>query len=154
MSFKPSQFREVIRSTLFDFDPRLCTPAAIELLMLTAAAESHLGRYLYQDDGDPEIENNLALGVFQMEAFTYRDIRDRVILRKYPGLPVQDAADLITDLRLAIVAARMKYWSIPKALPGAEDVMSLARYWKRYYNTWMGAGTIRGAMEKYRRYCL
>lgn len=153
MSYNQSQLREVIRIVLTGFDPRVYSASAVEQLMFTCAAESNFGEYLYQDDGDPEIESNLALGLFQMEAFTFNDIQDRVIMRRYPEWERRKPIELITDLRLAIIMARMKYWSVPSPLPAADNVMGMARYWKRHYNTWMGAGTIKGGIEKYERYC-
>ena len=153
MSFNPKQFREVICCTLADFGEKYSTDAAIELLMMTAAAESDLGSYLYQDDGDAEIEQELALGVFQVESMTFYDVLKRVIQSRYPGFPCHTFTDLITDIRLGIVIARFKYWSIPEALPRADNVRGLARYYKRYYNTPNGKARTGDVIRKYEQLC-
>jgi hypothetical protein len=40
----------------------------------------------------------------------------------------------------------------PKAIPDYKDIELLARYWKRYWNSELGAGTIEGAIKKYNKY--
>ena len=47
---------------------------------------------------------------------------------------------LITDLRYACAMARIKYWRVP--FPISPDIEDQAAYWKRIYNTPLGAGTI------------
>ena len=64
MSIDAQQFREeIVRPVLEHLDaadPGIDSPNAEELLMLTAATESQLGRYLRQVRGP-------AIGVFQVE---------------------------------------------------------------------------------------
>jgi len=153
MPFNPDQFREVIRCTLTDFDEKVVSTAAIELLMMTAAQESHLGSYLYQDDGDVHIETGLALGPMGIEKATYYDIVKRVIIPRYPSFATQTHVDLITDLRLSIIVARMKYWSFPEPLPSPDNVKGLARYYKQYYNTYKGKARIGDVIRNYETYC-
>ena len=47
--------------------------------------------------------------------------------------------------------ARIHYLRVPEALPAADDVVGLAAYWKRYYNTELGAGTVEKFVESYQR---
>jgi len=75
--------RELISRVLEQLD--LYSRDAVELLMLTAAAESNLGEYLRQVGRGP------ALGIFQMEPSTETDIwynylryRSELALRMYP----------------------------------------------------------------------
>ncbi|WP_143596421.1 hypothetical protein [Tistlia consotensis] len=43
---------------------------------------------------------------------------------------------------LACAVARLKYWTVPKALPAAGAWRDLAAYWKQWFNTAAGAGTV------------
>ena len=74
MSFDARQFREcIIRPTLRALEPEIPhSLVAEELLMLTAAHESHLGTYLKQKGGP-------ALGIYQMEPATYRDLHENFL---------------------------------------------------------------------------
>ena len=65
MGINKDQFRDLIRRTLKDIT--LYSEDAVDLLMMTAAAESNLGEYLRQINGP-------ALGAFQMEPGTHDDI--------------------------------------------------------------------------------
>lgn len=136
----PKQFRVlVIRQPLQAVN--LWSPEAEELLMGTAAQESRLGTYIKQVGDGP------ALGIFQMEPATHNDIWDNFLayreqmisrLRKYiSGIP----EDMITDMRHAVIMARLQYYRRPEPLPAASDLHGLADYWKQHYNTPQGAGT-------------
>lgn len=125
--------------TLLEMD----SPAARALLLGTAAQESGLGHYLRQVGGGP------ALGAFQMEPATYRDIwrnfldyqpklKARLALR-WPVEP--EPEEMMTDLLLAAVMCRLHYRRVKAPLPKADDLPGLARYWKMHYNTPMGAGS-------------
>lgn len=119
------------------------SPEARALLLGTAAQESRLGHYLRQVGG------GTALGVFQMEPATYRDIwrnfidhhpviKERLAVR-WPVEPKPE--EMVTDLLLAAVMCRLHYRRVTAPIPKADDITGLARYWKRFYNTPMGAGT-------------
>lgn len=154
MSFNPSQFREVIKCALHSLDPNLYSLNSRELLMLTCAAESNFGTYLYQDDGDPEIETNLAAGPMQIEPPTCKDIVYRVIIKRYPFFKPVKAYDLIWDIKSSIIIARCKYLPFRQPLPDHENIKGMAKYYKRYYNTAQGKSTIDRTVRKYREYCL
>jgi len=110
------------------------------LLQGTAAIESHLGTYVVQENGP-------ALGAFQMEPFTYRDIFHRgteydknhgtSFMTKFQGV---DAGAMVYNFRLAVQMARMKYWLLPSRLPPTNRD-SMWAYYKQYYNTPLGAAT-------------
>lgn len=149
MSFNKDQFRDLIERALIAYDPKLCVDAAINLLLGTAAQESHFGKYLRQVGGGP------ALGVFQMEPATFIWLRDHYVSRppfNMTHLAERVAEELVWDLRLATLMARLRYRIVPAALPGANDVFSLAQYWKKYYNTIYGAGTIEEFVMNYQRF--
>lgn len=152
MPINKTQLRDIITRTLKQVD--MYSPAAVELLMLTAAQESRCGDYIRQTKGP-------AIGVFQMEPATYNDMWHRVIPRedglqdkilKAINCTMQPPAERMEwDLKLAIIMARIKYKSILAALPQANDLSGLAAYYKRYYNTELGAATVEEAMEAYKK---
>lgn len=155
MSFKPSHFREcIVIPTLEYLD--LYSPDAVELLMGTAAQESQLGVFLKQIKGP-------ALGVYQMEPATYKDIMDN-FLRYKPDLQVKvlelsGAFPLWPDeikgnLYVATALARVHYLRVSTPLPDAKDIVGMARYWKNYYNTSKGRGTTFEFVRNYKRYVL
>lgn len=144
-------FREkTIRPTLEDVSAESGVPlagtAAEELLLGTALHESGGLRYREQLRGP-------ALGLFQVEPFTHDDMWRYLDARK-PALaktirtfftPAGDkieAALLRADDGYAVIMARVKYLSVPAALPPAGDLAAQAAYWKKYYNTPLGKGTV------------
>lgn len=141
MSYNKEQFRDLIGRVLKDYD--LHSEAAVNLLMGTAAVESNFGTYLRQIRGP-------ALSAFQIEPATYLWLADKY-WKQFPiGKSVED---LEWDLRLAILVARLKYLSIPEPLPQPNDLSGMARYWKKYYNTHLGAGTEAQFITAYKKYC-
>ncbi|MBF0261872.1 MAG: hypothetical protein HQL97_08580 [Magnetococcales bacterium] len=147
------QFREyVVRPALAIV--AMDSPAAVALVMGTAAQESGMGRHLRQVGGGP------ALGVFQMEPATYRDIWDHFLNHQpgilgrlhdwWPSPPLPER--MITDLMLAAVMCRIHYRRVREPLPAADDLPGLARYWKKHYNTPLGAGTEAEFIDNWHRH--
>ena len=126
---------------------------AVNLLIGTAAQESHLGRYRKQLGGGP------ALGIFQMEPATFDDIVKNY-LRYKPELAARiervarisrfKAEDLENNDLLATCMARVHYLRVREAIPS--DLEGWARYWKRYYNTPLGKGTEEEFIANYKRF--
>lgn len=151
MSINPGQLREyVIRPTLKELGAY--SESAEELLMLTAATESLCGKYLHQVGGP-------ALGIYQMEPATHDDLWVNYLKYK-PALAEKvaryghEARELPGNLYYATAMARIHYLRRPEALPSAMDERGLASYWKTWYNTHLGAGTVEKAIENYRAYAL
>lgn len=136
-----------VRPALQTLGAQYATLAAEQLVMGTAAKESGGLVWLRQ------LGNGPALGLWQMEPFTFRDLRDGFLSGDAPG-KVQlrravgsfsasfspDPTELCWNLRLAAAYCRLKYLSVNEPLPPAGDVAAMARYWKRYYNTRIGKG--------------
>ena len=144
MSLNVRQFRDLIERILREVDPRWLSEDAVELLLGTAAVESGFGTHLRQVGGGP------ALGAFQIEKVTFNDLRERyghdyILEHHWHG-------ECEWNLRVSIIFARLKYWSIPKRLPPADSVEAMADYWKTWYNTPAGAGTVEKFIEKYHQY--
>jgi hypothetical protein len=154
MSLSPAEFRrEIVRPTLAWLDPLVpASEAAENLLVATAMVESGLAA-LRQRGGGP------ALGLYQIEPATHRDVhlsflafrpelsaRVTDLAAPAPALEVQ----LVSNLRYATAIARLVYWRAREKLPAADDPGGLARYWKVWFNTRLGAGTEAAFLEHYR----
>lgn len=134
----------VIRPALSPYG--LWSDVAEELLLLTAAQESKLGYYLHQLGDGP------ALGPWQMEPDTFNWLRDGTTFEFVNPLKGRHAEEMMYDLRLAAVAARLRYYIDPVALPATKDAATLAQLWKRVYNTSAGKGKWEEAAEAYQHY--
>ena len=156
--YDPKQLRSYIKDVLWVFSSMLSkqldTDDVIELLMLTAAHESRLGTYLHQWNGGP------ARGIFQIELATWSDIWNNYLkhrptmyaaVKDFESKAPQDI-DMKGNLALQIVMARVHYLRVPEAIPSKKNLYEMALYYKRYWNTYLGAATIKGAMESYKRY--
>jgi hypothetical protein len=159
----PIQLKALIQKVLLGMNKY--SSEAVELLMLTAAQESHCGEYITQIGGGP------ALGIFQMEPATMRDIFDNYLNYRKPLKQSVEMFSSGSDLDLEgnilfqIALARVHYLRVPEAIPKRQDfqgsdagfdlyVFAMARYWKKYWNTDKGKGTVREAFDNYNRYYL
>ncbi len=151
MTSFPSLRRLVIRPSLDHME--LWSQAAENLLWGTANYESNL-MFLAQQSGGP------ALGLWQIEPATRRDLYDRWLSRR-PHLreklralaaPVPKLEkQLATNLLYACAIARLIYYRRPEPLPDADDIEGLAAYWKLHYNTPAGAGFAAEWMLRYQK---
>ncbi|MEM7048920.1 MAG: hypothetical protein AAF604_04635 [Acidobacteriota bacterium] len=165
----PLHLRRAIWDALRQMGSKFATDAALQLLLLIAAHESRAGRYLWQVDADGK-PRGPALGIFQMEAATHRDLwlnyvrwkpDYHAILAMALGRNGGTLEDLIAigeralpvNLRYATTVARLQLWRHPKPLPAPADIEGLARYW---HAAWCKgcAGTVEEAIANYRRYVL
>uniref|UniRef100_A0A6H1ZLJ4 Transglycosylase n=1 Tax=viral metagenome TaxID=1070528 RepID=A0A6H1ZLJ4_9ZZZZ len=140
MSFDKHQFRDFIDRTLKVVE--LHSEAATDLLLKTAAHESKFGTYLRQVRGP-------ALGVFQIEPDTEKDIWLNYLrfnseltekIKKFTGIDGPNHSALEGDLRYQVIMARLVYRRIKFPLPSPIDILGQAKYWKKHYNTMLGAG--------------
>ena len=156
-----NQLLELIKRVLVVL--KLDTQEAVDLLMLTAAQESCLGRYIRQKGGGP------ALGIFQMEPATLNDLYDNYLKYHDDKLKVLQSfrtmcsleMDLTGNLLYQIAAARLQYFRKPEKLPSKANyadaygyVFELAKYWKKHWNTSAGKGTVKQAVQNYYQYVL
>lgn len=120
------------------------TDAARQLMLATAAQESHVGTYLKQVKGP-------ALGPYQMEPATILDLYKnfatgdrRELLHKFASVAELEEAPLIAvigNLHYATALARMNYRRFPTALPVFGDQDGMWKYYKKYWNSVAGAAT-------------
>lgn len=140
-----NQYREMISNTLQKFEAlggAKYSTDAVELLMMIAAHESLMGKYIKQVNGP-------ALGPYQMEPFTHDDLY-RTFISKNQKLdfavskfvPSQHSlvdksthAELLaTDIRYATVLARVFFMRFKEPIPS--DDLGKAEYAKKYWNTY------------------
>lgn len=125
--------------------------SAVNLLLGTCAQESQMGTYLKQINGP-------ALGPFQEEPVSHDDMWDNYLkykpdlAGKVLAIDSRDSTHLITNLAYATAIARIQYLRAPDPLPDADDLVGLASYYKRYYNTDKGAATVDEFIDNYKRY--
>ncbi len=146
------QMLSLIKDTLEDMGHKYYSHEAMMLIYNTGLVESKY-KYLMQKGG-----NNIARGFFQCEPYTavsvckdYLQYRESLMKKvaeicyldwKYFISPNNDdwKKILTTNITAQIVFCRLHYWRVPKKLPKTIDEQ--ARYWKKWYNTEKGAGTV------------
>lgn len=147
------QLRDLIHRVLIDLD--LHSEAAENLLMGTAAQESGLGEYIRQ------IGNGPALGIFQMEPVTFRDIVQNYLQYKpdlaklvmsVSGVNALRSEYLEYNLSLSICMCRVHYLRVSEPMPG--NLVGWAKYWKEYYNTRLGKGSEEEFIHNFKKHVL
>jgi len=160
----------IIRPALEQVD--LWSEAAENLLIGTGLVESNY-EFIRQWPSGP------AMGFWQMEKATHdwlwtdylmRKGRQELALRILPFISSKrptpdDLVDMVTNRNwlpdstmmcgnafYATIMCRLKYYTIPQALPGPDDIEGLASYWKKYYNTEAGAGDPDHFVQMYNEY--
>jgi hypothetical protein len=136
----------IIKPTLEYMGGNYYSKDAAFLLLCTAAIESNCGEYVKQINGP-------ALGIFQMEPPTESDIWEHCDALQY-----DEFNELIADLlsvnlnqqgddalmllpMYACAMARLKYSMDKAPLPDRNDIKAVYEYYKRIYNTPLGAST-------------
>ena len=154
---KSNELRNLIEEVLGELAtlpsyPTINRKEAVELLMGTAAQESHLGKYRKQIGGGP------ALGIYQMEPATFDDIVKNYLSSKpvlkekiieVSGVTELNSKDLVNNDRLSTCMARVHYLRVKEGIPSSLD--GQARYWKKYYNTHLGVGTEEEYKSNYKK---
>lgn len=151
MGVDPKQFHDFVIEPVLDHIG-LNSLAARRLLLGTALQESGL-EYIRQLSDGP------ALGFFQMEPDTHddcwgnflqfrKDLADKIMdfMQQYP----HGAGQMVGNAWYAAAMCRVKYKRVKYALPKAEDAAAMAAYWKQFYNSPYGAGTVQVALPKFK----
>jgi hypothetical protein len=132
----------IIKPTLEYMEGNYNSKNAQMLLLATAAIESKCGYYIKQINGP-------ALGIWQMEPATYHDIMLNCDALKcgYVGMHIHklrgvwNTEPLIVSPMYACAMARLKYSMDTAPLPFYGDIYAIYAYYKRIYNTPLGAST-------------
>ena len=119
------------------------------LILTTGLAESGL-IHRKQIGGGP------ALGLFQMEVATHNDIWENflkyriALIYKLESLLHRD--DKIYELQYndlyAAAMCRIHYLRVKDPIPSHDDKYALGEYWKKYYNTEKGAGSVEKFIDR------
>lgn len=148
------EWRRLIIVTLKEIG--LHSTDAVELIMGTFAQESNF-KYTRQIGGGP------ALGYGQIEPATFDDIIVNFLrfkpdllekIMKVSGTVALEPDMLLENKTLMICMARIHYFRVKSSLPSYKDVWAMGEYWKKYYNTPKGKGTVKEFVENYKKYCL
>jgi len=135
----------IIKPTLEYMGGNYNSKNAQMLLLSTAAIESKCGYYIKQIGGP-------ALGIWQMEPATHDDIwincdalkkaYFEIFINRLVGpLSKNSNTELITLPMYACAMARLKYSMDTEQLPFYADIYGIYAYYKRIYNTPLGAST-------------
>ena len=156
----PDHLRQLVIRPALEFIG-LWSQSAENLLLGTWCVESTVGNRTYlEQDGGP------ALGGYQMEPPTHQDNWDNFLnFRKQQEpraklLPLVPPAgfdehgrvldsQLVVNLPYATAQARIRYYRVSDPLPASGNLPALAAYYKAYYNTKHGAGTVFKFMDAY-----
>ena len=157
-----SQMQSVIKDTLEEMGDKYYSEEAMMLVYNTGLVESKY-QYLMQKGG-----SNIARGFWQCEPWVavslcndYLKYR-KDLLKKVAEIckldwsfftnPKEDEwrEILTTNIVAGIIVCRLHYRRVPKPLP--KNLEEQASYWKQWYNTEKGAGTVEhfiGVVTKY-----
>ncbi len=121
------------------------------MVLETIAVETQMGTY-------PDTTENSGHGLTQFDKIGFDDTvartrtRDKEIVKNVFGYDLDELTvrDLDENPELAIIMCRLKYKLIPEPFP--TDIVSRAAYWKRFYNSTMGKGTIEHYLESAERH--
>lgn len=126
------------------------TDEIVDMIVETACVESECGKYIQQINGP-------ACGIFQIEPNTAKDIINNYtnyrplyknLLNNYYIKSLTLEQNLCYNLAYQIIICRMFYLRIKEAIPST--VEERAKYWKKYYNTLLGKGTVELYINKVR----
>ena len=98
-----------------------------------------------------QLNNGPARGVFQVEPKTFDWLKEKYTHR-FPILEGATSSNLEWDLRLSILVARLRYLVVLEPFPAADQITHLGVYWKQYYNTPAGSGTVPKFVKNYNKY--
>ena len=126
---------------------------ASDLVWGTMCVESEL--YFIRQKGCTK--GNGAYGMIQMELATARDIIKNYIkyrpylinlYKKYYNKSLSLEQNLMGNIQFQVFMCRTHYLRVPATIP--EDRTGQARYWKSFYNTGIGAGTVEDYLDKWK----
>ena len=138
--------KEIAEEVLYKLDAY--SDDALALVMRTGMAESGY-RTLRQMGNGP------AIGFFQVELETAQDTLDNYVnyrpelKKKLIGLGLGNNLEfcLLSNIALQVAFCRLKYRRDKNAIPSWKSLEKQAKYWKKVYNTELGAGTIEHFMK-------
>ena len=137
---------QIIFNTLNEFG--LYSEEAYQLVYGTIIQESKRGEYLRQLTKIFSYDKH-GVGIGQIEKTTFEWLKT-VFVDKYPELLKVTIQMLEYDLRMAILFVRLRYRVVKSPIP--KTLEGQAKYWKKYYNTEYGSGTVEQYINNYNKY--
>ena len=124
----------------------------VKQMVEIACVETQCGTY---PDSHPE---KMGVGVCQHDQINIDDIQDEGEQRHFDivekefgyDIPKIELSDLAYDPLLSFICCRLSLKRIPEAIPS--DLLCRAKYWKKYYNTEAGAGTVEHYLESVKQH--
>jgi len=118
--------------------------------MIFATGKAESGFRALEQMGGP------AVGFFQVEPATIQDVWENYVFYR-PEIKTDlyalgfDDGDMkhsvMSNIGLQVAFARLQYRRFKDPLPAADDKQAQAAYWKKFYNTELGRGTIEHFLE-------
>lgn len=131
---------------------------AVALMMGTCAQETALGTYIVQKG----IGYEGGIGIYQLQAPSYYDVWENKIqpypnirakIKLYLGYEARPPIHRIAaDLSLATIMTRFYYSRVIEPIPNRFNIEALGQYWKKYWNTEKGKGTVQQFIDNYKQY--
>lgn len=152
--FRQFVIKPVLEEMAARIGPSFKGPAAEELLLGIALHESDGLLYARQIRGP-------AIGPFQMERATYEDLMNnslafkpalRMAVQNFSSGYGAQAEEMAFNWYYAVAVARAQLYRFPEALPAAGDLKRQASYWKKYWNTIQGSGTVEQYISHWHEY--
>ena len=133
--------KEIAEEVLYKLDAY--SDDALTLVMRTGMAESGYRALRQMGDGP-------AIGFFQVELDTAQDTLDNYVAYrqklkdKLVGLGLGNDLEfsLLSNIALQVAFCRLKYRRDKDPIPSWDNLEAQAKYWKKVYNTELGAGTV------------
>lgn len=137
-----------------------------DLIFGTISQESLRGKYKRQIGYDIDSKGG-AFGICQIELATAKFIRDYCIRKngflsdnffKFRNVNIDLELDIMSSDLLSIYMCFVYYWTKPESIPTREEfeteddyILALGKYWKKYWNSELGAGTPEEFARNYKR---
>ena len=124
---------------------------AIKLILETATSETALGHL-----EDKTVYAGMGICQFDKKPFylvrrrAVKKYRKKILSELGVDLKLVEWEHLRYNSFLSLLFCRLYYKFIPRPIP--ESVEGRAKYWKKYYNTYLGKGTVGHYLAMVRRY--
>ena len=136
-----SDIKEIAEKVLYKLNAY--SDDALTLVMRTGMAESGYRALRQMGDGP-------AIGFFQVELDTAQDTLDNYVAYRQKlkdklvgmGLGNDLEFSLLSNIALQVAFCRLKYRRDKNPIPSWDNLEAQAKYWKKVYNTELGAGTV------------
>lgn len=152
--------KEIIKEVLAPL--ALYSDNAEALLLGIAATETNFGHFRRQLGFENRPLKQGGLGIYQMELATANSIlydylltNNHSLYKMIINLKDADASleqSLMNNDNFATGMCRCFFLRFNEPIPNKLNVTALACYWKKYYNTSLGKGSIDVFIEKYNKY--